>query len=63
MATVTTSQTKLMTADEFFDFGDITVYRTGREPLIFSESDEITGEDVLPELRLRVTDFFKMPGE
>jgi Uma2 family endonuclease len=42
---------------------DITVYRAGRDPIVFAESDEITGEDVLPDLRLRVADFFKMPGE
>lgn len=42
---------------------DITVYRSGRDPVVFSENDEITGEDVLPDFRCRVTDFFKMPGE
>jgi Uma2 family endonuclease len=42
---------------------DVTVYRAGRDPSVFSENDEIAGEEVLPDIRFRVADFFKMPGE
>ncbi|HPM82923.1 MAG TPA: Uma2 family endonuclease [Candidatus Anammoximicrobium sp.] len=42
---------------------DITVYRSGHEPYVLGEKDEITGEDVLPDLRCRVADFFCLPGE
>ncbi len=42
---------------------DVTVYRPGQEPYVLGEHDEITGEDALPDLRCRVADFFRMPGE
>jgi Uma2 family endonuclease len=41
----------------------LTVYRTGREPIVLDDDKEVTGEDVLPDLRLKVADFFKLPGE
>ncbi|MEI7683463.1 MAG: Uma2 family endonuclease [Planctomycetota bacterium] len=36
----------------------VSVYRPGREYQIISESEEITGEDVLPDLRCAVAEFF-----
>ena len=42
---------------------DVTVYRPGEEPYVLGEQDEITGENVLPEFRCRVADFFRLPGE
>jgi Uma2 family endonuclease len=40
----------------------ITVIRSGREPVLFTADQEITGEDILPDLRLKVADFFAMVG-
>jgi Uma2 family endonuclease len=42
---------------------DVTVYRPEREPYVLDEQDEITGEEVLPDFRCRVADFFRMPGD
>jgi len=42
---------------------DVTVHRPGREPCVLDEQDEITGENVLPDFRCRVADFFRRPGE
>lgn len=42
---------------------EVTVYRPGREPYVVGEQDELTGEDVLPDFRCRVADFFRLPGE
>lgn len=41
----------------------LAVHRAGREAVVLSENDEVTGEDVIPDLRLKVADFFKLPGE
>jgi Uma2 family endonuclease len=41
----------------------LTVYRDGRRPIVLDNDTEVTGEDVLPDLRLKVADFFKLPGE
>lgn len=40
---------------------DVTVYRSGRDPQVVEEDQELSGEDVLPDLRCRVSEFFKMP--
>src|SRR5438067_566420 len=40
-----------------------TVFRKGHEPVILTADQEVTGEDVLPDLRCKVADFFAMPGE
>ena len=42
---------------------DVTVYRPGKEPYVLTKDDELTGDEVLPEFRCRVADFFKLPGE
>jgi Uma2 family endonuclease len=41
---------------------DVTVFRSGHEPYSVSESEALTGDDVLPDFRCRVADFFFMPG-
>jgi Uma2 family endonuclease len=41
----------------------VTVCRVGRQPQILREADEITGENVLPDFRCKVSDFFRMPGD
>jgi Uma2 family endonuclease len=40
----------------------IAVYRKGREHRIAREGDEVTGEDVLPGLTVKVSDCFLVPG-
>jgi Uma2 family endonuclease len=40
------------------DARDVTVYRKDKEPYVLDDSQELTGEDVLPDLRIRVADFF-----
>jgi len=42
---------------------EVCVYRRGRDPYIVKKDKELTGEDVLPGFRCRVSDFFKLPGE
>jgi Uma2 family endonuclease len=41
----------------------VTVYRPGEAHRVLEEADELTGEDVLPDLRLRVAELFTLPGE
>jgi Uma2 family endonuclease len=38
------------------------VHRKGELPRTLDEKDELTGDDVLPDLKLSVTDLFKLPG-
>jgi Uma2 family endonuclease len=40
----------------------VTVYRPGKELRVVQETDELTGEDVLPKLRFQVADLFALPG-
>lgn len=42
---------------------DVTVYRQDKNQYVVEAGQELTGEDVLPDLRVRVADFFFMPGE
>lgn len=42
---------------------DVSVYRSGEDPYLAQESHELTGEDVLPDFRCRVADFFGVPGK
>jgi len=39
------------------------VFRRGKEPVELTADQEVTGEEVLPDLRCKVADFFAMPGE
>lgn len=40
----------------------VTVYRPGREHRVVDEQEELTGEEVLPDLRLGVASLFELPG-
>lgn len=40
----------------------ITVHRPG-DDYTLGENDELTGDDVLPDFRCKVAEFFKLPGE
>lgn len=39
----------------------ITVYQPGQRPVVFTSSDDITAEQVLPGFRCKVADFFPAP--
>jgi Uma2 family endonuclease len=41
----------------------ITVYRPGMEHCVVKENDDLTGEDVLPDFKCKVREFFAMPGQ
>jgi Uma2 family endonuclease len=41
----------------------VMVFRPGQLPQVFDENEELTGYDILPDLRCRVADFFFVPGE
>ena len=40
----------------------VTVYRPGTAPYMIKGSEMLTGEDVLPGLRMRVSELFALPG-
>ncbi len=42
---------------------NVTVYRAGRDHYVVEENEELTGDDVLPDFRCKVADFFKLPGQ
>lgn len=42
---------------------NVTIYRPGKEEKVASENEELTGEDVLPDLRVRVAELFALPGQ
>jgi Uma2 family endonuclease len=44
------------------DARDVTVYRKDRNEHVVEEGQELTGEDVLPDLRIRAADFFVTAG-
>jgi Uma2 family endonuclease len=41
----------------------VTVYRPDKGPRVYTETEELTGEDVLPGVRCRVADFFYLPEQ
>ena len=41
----------------------VTVFRSGKEPVGFKADQEVTGEDVLPDLSIKVAEFFALPGQ
>ncbi len=41
----------------------LTVYRLNQFPQVLEADEEVTGEEVFPDLRCRVADFFAMPGQ
>ena len=42
---------------------DVTVYRSGEDAYVVEEAQELTGDDVLPDLRCPVAEFFFSPEE
>lgn len=42
---------------------NVTVYRPGKQQVVREADQELTGEDVLPDFRCQVADFFFIPGE
>jgi Uma2 family endonuclease len=40
----------------------VTVYRPNELPQVLDESDDLTGDGVLPDFRCRVADLFTLPG-
>lgn len=45
------------------DTRTVTVYRPGKAHTVVQETEELTGEDVLPRLRYRVAELFALPGQ
>jgi Uma2 family endonuclease len=45
------------------DARDVTVYRAGAGSYVVEAGQEITGDDVLPDFRCRVAEFFFSPEE
>lgn len=45
------------------DTRDVSVYRAGKDPHVLAAGQEITGDDVLPDFRCRVAEFFEIPGQ
>jgi Uma2 family endonuclease len=45
------------------DTRTVTVYRPGGDLQVVQESEELTGEDVLPKLRYTVAELFALPGQ
>ena len=41
---------------------DATVHRPGKQPYLVRAGEELTGDDVLPDFRCRVDEFFARPG-
>lgn len=42
---------------------DVCVYRPDHDPYVLTESDEMSGDEVLPDFRCRVSELFAMPGQ
>lgn len=42
---------------------NVTVYRPGKDFYVVEEHGEMTGDDVLPDLRCKVAEFFQLPGQ
>jgi Uma2 family endonuclease len=40
----------------------VTVYRPGKQHYVLREDDVLSGEEVLPDFKCKVRDFFTMPG-
>ena len=41
---------------------NLTLYRPEQHPVVYEETEEVTGFDILPDLKIRVVDFFATPG-
>jgi Uma2 family endonuclease len=42
---------------------NVTVYRLGKDHYVLEETEELTGDDVLPDFRCKVAEFFALPGQ
>ena len=42
---------------------DVSVHRSGKAPRLVQANEELTGEDILPDFRCHVSDFFQRPGQ
>ena len=42
---------------------NLTVYRPGQSPVVLEPDQQVTGEDLLPDLKVSVAEFFKTPGD
>ena len=45
------------------DAESVAVYRPGKEPYLVNKGEELTGDEVLPDFRVVVDEFFKLPGQ
>jgi len=45
------------------DASNVTVYRPGQPYYVVEQDQELTGNDVLPDFRCKVAEFFTMPGQ
>lgn len=45
------------------DARNVVVCQPGKEDKVMEEKEELTGEDVLPDLRVRVIELFALPGQ
>ena len=45
------------------DAKNVIVYRPGKEDKIVEQTEELTGEEVLPDFRCKVAEFFALPGQ
>ena len=45
------------------DASNVTVYRSGQPYYILEQNEELTGNDILPDFRCKVAEFFAMPGQ
>ncbi len=41
---------------------NLTAYRPAQHPVVYEATEEVTGFDILPDLKIRVADFFDTPG-
>lgn len=41
---------------------DVNVFQADKDPYLVDEEQELMGEDVLPDFRCKVAEFFQMPG-
>src|SRR5262249_30877495 len=42
---------------------EVTVHRPGQEPTVARETDELSADEVLPNCRFKVAEFFTLPGK
>lgn len=45
------------------DVRSVTVYRPSKEHYVLLDSEQLTGDEVLPDFRCRVAEFFTLPGQ